>query len=382
MKRIIYLIIAAVSVSFAAAAQQMAGGRITIGDVQVAESDGVVGVSFTAEVGRKAAGRNQMYVFSPVLTDGNYRVSLPAVVIEGKGNKISRMRREWAYGVGETYGAGAIHASNGSVVNYHTTVEAQRWMHGGQLRMEGVLNGCCASLNDREAMLAGKLYLYDDPQPVEIVTEVRKFAPKSIGDSLSMIFPFVLPESMFDPDDPFKIYDDERDNSMIVFFHQGKQDVVYEYRNNYRTLTNLRAAVEMLISDSSSKVERMMVAGFASPEGTYEVNDRLAYNRAAAVRRYILNTTGMKDDQVQVYNGSVDWRGLYLLAERSNMPYKGEVLDILNNVPVWGGDGRPGRLDRLKSLHNGEPYRYMYEEFFPMLRNGALIKVYYSNPKN
>lgn len=378
MRNSLYTLIAAFLMVFNANGQ-IADNRIIIEDVVISETDGNLGVLFTADIHENAVGRNQTYVFNPVLTDGNYRVTLPAIIVEGKGTKLSRDRKEWVSGVIQEY-ENALYAKPGQAVNYHATVEAQEWMHGSQLRIEGVMGGCCSYKNDKGIILADNIHLYNDPEPIVVITEVKRFLPLSMGDSLSMSFPFVIPESMFDPNDPYKIYDEERDNSMIVFFHQSKHDIVPEYRNNAQTLVNLTAAIEMILADTLSKVERVVVAGFASPEGTYEFNERLAYNRGVAVRDYLAQTTGIRDNQILIFNGAVDWRGLRLLVSRSNMQDKEEIIHILDNTPV--GSGNTGRLGKLKALKNGEPYRYMYEEFFPLLRNGAFIKIYYSNTNN
>lgn len=377
MKKILLLTIAVLAAVLTTGAQ-VAGGNIQIENLTVKESDGRVWVNFTAEISKRTAKRNQTYVFSPVLTDGAYKVSLRPVIIEGKGTKTVRARQEWISGITPDYRDG-IHAENGQRVTYRADVEAQEWMHGGQLKIEGVTGGCCNYTSDRDALLADNLQLREEPKPIELVTEVQRFAPRSVGDSLSMIFPFVLPETMYDKNDPYKIYDEERDNSMIVFFHQGKSDIDRYYRDNRLTLINLTAAVEMILADPNSNVERVVVAGFASPEGSFSFNDRLAFNRAVAVKQHILQTTALRDQQVMVYNGSVDWRGLRLLVERSNMPEKYQIMDIIDNVPIWDNDQQKGRLGELMRLKGGEPYRYMYQEFFPLLRNGAFIKVYYNN---
>lgn len=61
------------------------------------------------------------------------------------------------------------------------------------------------------------------------------------------------------------------------------------------------------------------------------------------------------------------------------MPGRERVLDIIDNCPVWDSRNRIGRNTLLKRLDGGTAFRYMAENIFPMLRNGAFIRVYYSN---
>lgn len=348
---------------------QADNGLLSVSDLCAEESAGRVTVSFTAVVNPHAVGSRETVVFVPVLTDGVWSVSLPAVAARGKG-----VRRSFSAKSG---GEPAVWAVPGEPVHYSAAVEAQSWMHGGQFRIESAAVDCAMEYRLPDRVLSEHLHLYDAPQATEIVTEVRRFVPRTVADSLSMIFPFVVPEAMFDPDDPFRIYDEEREGALVVYYHQGQHAIDPAYRDNGQTLLNLTAASEIILGDPRSRVERVVVAGFASPEGRFELNDALAFHRAVAVKHHLLQATGLCDEQVWIYNGSVDWRGLRLLIERSDMPQKSRLLAIFDRTP-------PGntRLEELQRLDDGAAYAHMLETMFPLLRNGAFIKVYYSNEPN
>lgn len=401
------------------AGQSFSGGLVSVSELSAEESDGVVRVSFTADVSPWAAGRNELYLFQPVLTDGEYRVSLPAVAVAGKGvrrnvrrnarndQKINdnRNAREISYNVRNAQninndynrqnarnihdishnanrsarslrqeGASSIRtASPGDRVRYSIEIEAQAWMHGGQLVVESVSSACGVEYRLPDWTLSDDLRLYNAPQPREIITEVRRPAPLTVADSLSGLFTFVVSEASFDPTDPFRIYDEEREGALIVYFGQSRCEIDPAYRDNAQTLRNLTAVTELILADPHSRLERVVVAGFSSPEGPFALNDLLAFNRAAAIKHYLLQETGLRDEQVWLHNGSEDWRGLRLLVDRSDMPDKEQVLAILS------GPGEASeRLSRLKRLSDGAAYRYILRELFPQLRNGAFIKVYYS----
>jgi hypothetical protein len=98
-----------------------------------------------------------------------------------------------------------------------------------------------------------------------------------------------------------------------------------------------------------------------------------------AVKEYIVKQTGFEGDKIVLYNGTEDWRGLRMLVENSTMPYRDEVLKVIENTPLWDAATQTGRQGVLMRLRGGEPYKYIYKNFFPLLRNGAFIKVYYEN---
>ena len=151
------------------------------------------------------------------------------------------------------------------------------------------------------------------------------------------------------------------------------------YRDNAATLDNLISTIREIERSSDSRVVRVVIAGFASPEGTAEVNDRLARERAEAIRSYLTENSAISNDQVDLYNGSVDWHGLRMMVAASNMPDRDKVLDIIDNTPVWDAGRNTGRHGELMRLSGGVPYRYMLRDFFPDLRNAAYIRAYYEN---
>ena len=133
-----------------------------------------------------------------------------------------------------------------------------------------------------------------------------------------------------------------------------------------------------LTASQDSKVARIVVAGFASPEGTQAVNERLAGQRADAIVDFLLANSGVDGRLISLYNGGPDWYGLREMVATSDLPDKHAVTDIIDNTPVWAVQGAD-RLSKLKALSGGRTYNYMLRNYFPQLRQAAFIRVYYTN---
>ena len=361
---------------------QVAENRIKISDFQVEDFGETIRIDFTANVSPKAVKRNHSLVFIPVIENDGYRQSLSPVVIQGKGSKIARERREWVAGQIADY-ENAVYAKNGETITLTSTVPFQKWMSGSDLILESVESGCCSYHKLNDVLYAENILerQEQEPEPVIVVVEkeLEEWIPVSIADSLSTAFTFVVPLSEFDDNEPFKIYDDERDNSMVIYFRVAKYDIDATYMSNAHTLSNLTAVINMIMDAKYSKVDRIVVAGFASPEGGFELNDRLAFERAVSVKKYLMETTDVRDNQIMVFNGSLDWRGLRSMIVKSNLPEKRQILSIIDNTPIWDSKRQVGRLGELMRFNGGRTYRYLLNEYFPYLRNGAFIKVYYDN---
>lgn len=365
--------------SVTASMGQVAENRIKISDFQVEDLGETVKIDFAAKVAPKAIKRNHALVFIPVIENDGYRQSLSPVVIQGKGSKIARQRREWVAKQVVGYD-NAVYAKNGETITLTSTVPFQKWMLGSDLIFESVEGGCCSYDKLNDVLYAENILERQEPEPVVVVVEKEpEWIPVSIADSLSTAFTFVVPLSEFDENEPFKIYDEERESSLVVYFRVAKHNIDAAYMGNAHTLSNLTAAINMIMDAKDSKVDRIVVAGFASPEGSFELNDRLAFERAVSVKKYLMETTGARDNQIMVYNGSVDWRGLRAMIVRSNLPEKRQILSIIDNTPIWDSKKQVGRLGELMRFNDGKTYRYLLNEYFPYLRNGAFIKVYYEN---
>ncbi len=345
----------------------------------------VVTVRFKAEIGKKAVKRNYSLVFGPELTDGTHRWSLPVIIVQGRGSKVILERQVFASGREAMYD-NALLTKNGGVVEYTASAPYQEWMEGATLSIEAIKAGCCSSSALVSETLAENLKLQPgaaiqpQPQP-EAATQIVYVPEKlSTGDKLTQSYTFVTPvEKLEELERQGLFFNEDRENAITVHYLQSRYDIRRDYGNNQQSLTDMMASIRILENSIDSEVAAVLIAGFASPEGGYQINDRLAWNRAVSVKEYILQNSGLKADQIIIHNGSEDWQGLRMLAEASDMPHKAAVLDIIDNVPIWDARKNVGRLGELMRLENGAPYRYMLENFFPKLRNSAYIRVYYRN---
>ena len=128
----------------------------------------------------------------------------------------------------------------------------------------------------------------------------------------------------------------------------------------------------MINNDPRTHLEKITIAGFASPEGNNQQNIKLAENRARALSQYLQQEMNIPETVFEIQSGGVDWDGLLDLVNQSDMNYKEEIINIINNTPP------EQRNERLKQLRGGRPYRSIYDELYPQLRDACYINVWYS----
>lgn len=378
----IFLVIAALLYCETSFADGLSG-KVKIGEVEVAATEDEMTLSFEIRADERAVYPNEVLALMPVISNGEYKISMAPVFVKGKRAKINELRYELATG-GKIGYSNELVLGNGESVGYEVSIPVQLWMAESRIVLEAEMFGCSEVVPYENMFIAEgfNIPLRRGEPILEIVERpVPAFVPLSIADTLAQNHSFIIPASEYDVEEPFTIYDEERELSMSIYFKQGSKSIDHTYMDNAQTIQNLIAAVNMIQASGNSRVKYVVVVGFSSPEGGFEVNDRLAFERAVSVKEYIMKTTDMNADKLKIFNGSIDWRGVKLYTQQSDLTEieKQQVAHIIDTVPIWDSQRQIGRHGEIMRLNGGNTYRYLKKNIFPKLRNGAFLKVYYEN---
>lgn len=163
-----------------------------------------------------------------------------------------------------------------------------------------------------------------------------------------------------------------------VYFRQGYSSLQPAFRENGIRLDDFMRRVSEMHADSTARLNSIDIVAYASPEGSFTLNRKLARKRAENISAYLRgNMPFLSGSLFNVQPKGIDWNGLAAMVEASDMRYRSEVLNILRNVPETtyrNGKLVDSRLKRLMDLRGGRPYNYMLEHFFPELRSaGAYV---------
>lgn len=178
--------------------------------------------------------------------------------------------------------------------------------------------------------------------------------------------------------------DKEVRSSAKIHFRLGSSVIDEGYMDNQTSLQQFASEIKAYYQDSTAKFRRIRIIGSASPEGSQQINDRLSRARAKAIAEWIGREISVElaYDVVHTY---IDWEGLISLVEATaEVPYREEVLHILKTAPTHtnrGGVVYNERFNKLASLRNGVPYRYLFNNLFPHLRYANASAEVYWEPK-
>ena len=125
------------------------------------------------------------------------------------------------------------------------------------------------------------------------------------------------------------------------------------------------AAIELMkvLEDPNIELSRIYVCGSTSPVGLWGDNVKLSQARTDNVAKYLQYSLDIPENKIIKESRNEDWDRLARMVEESDLPYKYEVLDIINNK-TWGD-----RKTALRRLAGGSVWKTLERDFFPELRS-------------
>lgn len=153
--------------------------------------------------------------------------------------------------------------------------------------------------------------------------------------------------------------------SAWVQFEVNKTDLLERFKNNRDELAKITVTIDSVKGDPDITLTSIFIKGFASPEGSYSNNRRLAKGRTAALKEWVENRYSFPADFIRTAYEPEDWEGLRKAIEaETTLPYRAGILEIINNESLEP-DARDARLKQAYP----EEYRHILNDIYPPLRH-------------
>ncbi len=174
-------------------------------------------------------------------------------------------------------------------------------------------------------------------------------------------------------------------DSAMIQFKVNKHDLNLNLGQNEQILKQITNRLQNTYADSIYQVEKIVLMGAASPEGSIAINKKLSENRAKTLLQYLSTYTSLPDSLTTAVFVGRDWNKLYKkVQEDKRIPYREDVLDLLANYLSMESkeiQSEDVLLSKLKQLHGGQPYYYLFKHIFPELR-ASQIYFWFKKVKN
>lgn len=156
-----------------------------------------------------------------------------------------------------------------------------------------------------------------------------------------------------------------------IYYPVGKTELREDYMGNAKTLQHIQKYLE-----NSSQIDSITIYSYASPEGPYWLNKRLAAERGKSAKQYLLKhlsaDSHLPDSLFVIDPTAENWQGLRDLVS-CQYPHadKEEVLAIIDRKDI----NDDYRKVLLKRLNAGNPWLYILKNFMPQLRYATWMSV-------
>ncbi len=326
------------------------GAQSKITNDKIEQNGDYVKVTFEVATEDNSIPKNRKEVILPYLYNGKDTLYLDPIEVYGK-NRFKRERQEYHIAGDKDWELGDNQIMKGEVYQYAAQTNLKRWMKPAQLGIRRQMVGCACE-NDMPDEMLGQFAFHEPELPT------RRIPSPSLADASKQ----------------WAIGDDE----MEIIFKVSKIEIDSSVFNNEITFGKILAAVDKIYSDPDFKVEKIQVAGYASPEGRPSFNNWLGENRAKALIDYIITNRpqyGLTRNHFEMVNGDENWAGLKRLLRGSDIEEKDEVIAIIDDESLIG----EAKKTKIKAMDKGKVWKKMLDEIYPHLRCARYLAVYYDS---
>ena len=324
---------------------QLANNKIKIDHFTMQRLEGQVVVSLNLNLDSLYIRSNRFMAFTPVIIGAEgQREALTPLVVAGRRQHIVFERE------GNRQYPDAVevrrHNATAQVAEYLQAVPYQPWMSGGNLRIVEDLCGC------------GKLLASSD----------TNFPIFDYHSEEGIMLALVVPEVQ-------AIKARQEEGSAYLDFPVNETVIYPDYRRNPIELHKIISTINLIKSDSLVQITHIDIHGFASPEGSYSNNVRLAEGRAQALKEYVRRQYDFADSVFSVSSTPEDWAGLRRFVADSELNEKNELLSIIDNDQLL-----PDEKDQKMRREYPATYKFMLNEWYPALRHSDYVVHYVVRP--
>lgn len=316
-----------------ASAQQLPGGKVSILNKEVKKSDGKVNVSMDLRLEGLDLKSNQGAVIIPMIVNEADTVKLPAVEVMGRKRYIYYQRNAKTATESplmvEKYNDGEV-----QTLHYSYSTPYESWIENSQLVIGQDACGCNQAIVEKGLL---------------------QNAGEALAGPMKLCYAYVEPKA-----EPVKTRSEK--GSAKLNFHINKAEINTQLANNKNELDKMRQTIDVVKNDTDVHITSITLHGYASPDGKYANNKRLASNRTKAVYEYLRKLYPVEEKLITFSSTAEDWQGVKDYLSQNEVPEKQTVLKIMASKLS------PDAKERTIAAKAGDAYRYLTENVYPLLR--------------
>ncbi len=305
--------------------------------LEVERSENNLFVSFSLDLSSVKVKSDREVAIFPVISLGDSAVTLPKVVAAGHNRYIQNERKN-------RLAPGDMLVRPGSTVDYSTVVAYRPWMETAVVSLAEDWCGCGFSLLESSTAELARLDLRE-----------KVFAP---------MWAYVSPRVEARKERSAK-------GSAYIDFKVNRTEIEPSYRRNPQELAAIRDTIDVIKNDPDARIEEITITGYASPEGPFANNERLAKGRTEALASYVKGLYSFPSSVLRTASVAEDWDGLIRYVEGSDLADREAILTLIAGTDL-APDAREWKLKK----EFPEQYRFLLDNVYPGLRHSDYTVAY------
>lgn len=339
MKRIIYLLLIIVLPQLNVTAQTVYKNQVRIENQSITRNEDnrlTIAMDIVMQSNMRISS-NHAAILTPILETKGYTKALPAIFVYGRKRALVNGRNNST--PKDAYTTIRHKRNTEQRVSYLVQVPYEKWMNRANLVMDADLCGC------RDIVEADAL----DP-----ITTLN-LTPAKPKPHIAYII----------PTEETATKQRSIEGKAYLDFPVNKTEIHPNYRNNNLELAKIRATIDTVQNDKYTSITHLSIEGFASPEGSYTSNARLAQGRALSLMNYVRSFYHLPEEMTTVESTPEDWAGFRKFIFSSDMDKKKQILEIM--------DDNESDFDKkemkIRALVGPTVYKQLLTECYPALRH-------------
>lgn len=294
--------------------------------------------------------RDREIIYTPVIISeqGTDSIELEPIVIAGRNRWYWRLRNSDA----EASDSHIYRAGKTGHAVYSEDIPFEPWMGKSLVELRVASANCCDTPEHQPG--TGRrgntdIALIDTERP-PVMTDFIFAPPVDAGPVIKSI-----------------------EGSAFVTFVVNRTELKPDYMINRRELAKIINSIDYVRQDKDATITHVHIKGFASPEGPYDNNVRLAKGRTETLRRYVRDLYSFPDTTITSSYEPEDWEGLRTWLTDSlslPIPNRQEILAIANS-PL-----EPDARDKAIKTQYPADYAVILKNIYPWLRHSDYTVTY------
>ena len=308
---------------------------VTLQNAAMKRTDNGMNVDMDFALSEYKVKSNVVTVLTPLISNGRDSVELTPVGIYGRIRWYQYLRS----------GDKPLGGDNEQTIRwsecpetlaYNQTVPYEEWMNGAQLVLRRCDYSCCREMIAQQHAPLGSTYN-------EVMFTPKPLYQRPAADALKLR---------------------ELSGRAYIDFPVNRTELYPDYRKNPTELAKIIATIDSIRNDSDITVREITIKGYASPEGTYENNTRLAQGRTQTLKDYVQSLYHFPAGFIHTDYEPEDWEGLRNYVVTSSLPHRDEIMAIIDDPTL-----EPDTKDWRMKLRYPEDYKVLLETVYPGLRH-------------